>query len=75
MGSSQSRARLIGNLDIDRQDRALGAAIHLDLDPVRIDRDVPADHCENLRAQDCDQIGMAAHVAFVFKQNLQLLPP
>src|SRR6202521_3889729 len=47
--------------------------IHLDLDPVRIDRDVPADHCENLRAQDCDQIGMAAHVAFVFKQNLQPL--
>ena len=38
---------------------ALGAAIHLDLNLVRIDRDVTADHRKYLLAQHRDQVGLA----------------
>ena len=41
---SRADAGPVGDLDIDREDRKLGAAIDADLDPVGIDHDVPADH-------------------------------
>jgi hypothetical protein len=46
--------RVVGNLDIDRQGRELGAAVHADLDLVRIDRDMPPDDRENFLVQHRD---------------------
>src|ERR1700733_1371996 len=49
----------------------MGAAVDCDLDLVRIDRDMAAEHLEDLLAQHRDEVDMAAELAFVFQQNLQ----
>src|ERR1700759_2952246 len=49
----------------------MSATVDRDLDLVRIDGDVAAEHLEDLLAQHRDEIDMAAELAFVFQQNLQ----
>ena len=51
--------RVVGNLDIDRQGRELGAPVHADLNLVWINRDMPGDDRENLLAQHRDQVGLS----------------
>ena len=53
-------AKTVWNLDVDFERRYRFAAIHLDLHLVRLERDVPADHGENLLAQEAEQVGLAA---------------
>ena len=50
------------------------APVHPDDDLVRIERDMPRDHGEDLLAQHAQQIGLAAQAAFMRQQNLQPLP-
>src|SRR5690242_20387416 len=67
-------AERIWNFDVDRQRRYGFAAIHLDLNLVRIERDVPADHGENFLAQNAEQVRLMALVALVRQQDLQPFP-
>ena len=64
-------AKTVWNLDVDFERRYRFAAIHLDLHLVRLERDVPADHGENLLAQNAEQVGLAARDALVREQDLQ----
>ena len=45
-----------------------------DHDVVAIDRDMAGDHRDDLLAQDCEQIGIAAIRPLVGKQDLQSFP-
>src|SRR5689334_67750 len=67
-------AERVWNFDIDRESRYGFAAVHLDLDLVRIEGDVPADQGENFFAQNSEQVRLMTLVALMRQQDLQPFP-
>jgi hypothetical protein len=63
----------VRDLDVDGERRDRFAAIHLDLHPVRVNRDMPTDDGNDLLAQNAQQIGVAARVALVREEDLEAL--
>ena len=69
----RSQREVIRNFDIHLERRYRLAAVHPDLNLVRIECDVSRNHGENFFAQNIEQIRLADELAFVGEQDLQPL--
>jgi hypothetical protein len=69
-GAPRRDTEPIRNFDLDFQRRYRTSAVHLDLNLVGFEGDVPADHVEDFLAQNAEQVRLIARVAFVREQYL-----